>query len=260
LQLNKRKTYFASLGVVVIICLLYQSIWIFSRTTRAEYLSYEKDRRGAYWMIASYQVNYETYRGEFLQDGFNPGNRYFNVRYLIFSPGLARSDTFVSNWGPLILFFIFLALVNSIVFVRNNIISNQAVFLFQRTRPFIQIVYNGIKDFGEHDVEKEYLDDAQQALRNKLLQKEKTNGSEEVYASVYKINSNAIGIIIIYSIFLFWFIIQVLSLSMGYGGIIFFGAIALFIPPYIQNTNNPVLKMKIPDVRKLVFSSVVCSL
>jgi hypothetical protein len=254
LQLNKRKTYFASLGVVVVICLLYQCIWIFSRTARAEYLGYEKDQRGAYWMIASYQVNYETYRGKFLQDGFNSDNRFFEIRYLIFSPDLARSNTFVSNWGPLILIFIFMTLVISIVFARNDIIANQAVFQFQKTRPFIQIVHNEVKDIEGHDIEKENLDETQQVLRNKLLQEEKTSAPEEVYANVYKYNPNAIGIIIVYIIFLSWFIIQLLSLSMGYGGIIFFGAVALFIPPYIQNTKNPVFKMKIPDERKLVFS------
>jgi hypothetical protein len=254
LQLNKRKTYFVFLAAVVVICLLYQSVWIFSRTTQAEYLGYERDHRGAYWMIASYQVNFENYRGYFLQDGFNPDNRFFKVRYLIFSPDLARSDTFASNWGWLILFFIVMSLIISIVFIRNDIISNQAVFQFQKTRPFIQIIHNDVKDYDEHDIEKEKLDDAQQALRNKL-QEEKTTGSEEVYASVYKINPNAIGIIIVYTIFLFWYIARALSPSMDVGSLIFFGAVALFIPPYIQNTNNPAFKMKIPDERRLVFSS-----
>ena len=174
---------------------------------------------------------------------------------MIFSPDLARSDTFASNWGWLILFFILMALIISIVFIRNDIISNQAVFQFQKTRPFIQIGHNDVKDYDEHDIEKEKLDEVQLSLRNKLLQEEKMNGSGEVYASVYKINPNAIGIIVVYSIFLFWLIAQVLPMSMGYGGIIFFGAVALFIPPYIQNTNNPAFKMKIPDERKLVFSS-----
>jgi hypothetical protein len=254
-QLNKRRTYFAFLATVFLICLLYQSIWIFSRITHAEYRGFNKDRSGAYWMIASYQVNYETYHGYFLQNGFNPDKHYFDVRYLIFSPGLARSDTFVSNWGPLILFFILMALIISIVFFRDDIISNQAVFQFQKTTPFIKIIHNVIKDYDEHEIEKENLDEARQYLRNKLQQEEKTSVSEEVYTSVYKYNPNAIAIIIVYIFFLFWYIAQVMSLSMRYPGLIFFGAIAIFIPLYVQNTNNPVFKMKIPDEGKLVFSS-----
>jgi len=255
IQLDKRKTYFVLLSAVVVICLLYQSVWIFSRTTRAEYLGYRKGSSGAYWIIASYQVNYETYRGYFLQDGFNPDKRYFNVRYLIFSPDSARSDTFASNWGPLIVFFILMALIISIVFIRNDIISKQAVFQFQKKRPFIKIIQSEIKDYDEHDIEHENLDKAQQDLRNKLQREKKASASEEVYASVYRYNPTAIAIIFVYIFFLFWYIAQVMSLTMGYPGLIFFGAIAIFTPLYVQNTNNPVFKMKIPDEGKLVFST-----
>jgi hypothetical protein len=254
LELNKRQTYFAVLGMVVLICLLYQSIWIFSRTSRAEYLGYEKTKRGVKWMIASYQVNYDSYRGYFLQEDFNTDKHYFEIRYLIFSPGLARSNTFTSNWGPLILFFILMGMVISIVFVRKDIISNQAVFLFQKARPFITIIHNDIKDYDEHDVENVTLNEAQQVFRNKLLQEKNANTPEKVYASVYKYNPNAIGIIIIYVFYLFWYLSQMFSLSMGYGGLIFFGAIAVLVPPYIQMTDNPVFKMKIPDEGKLIFS------
>lgn len=254
MQLSKRKTYFVFLAAVVVICLLYQSIWIFSRTTRAEYLDHGIDKRGAYWMIASYQVNYNSYRGYFLQEGFNPDKRFFDIRYLIFAPDLARSNTFVSNWGTLILIFIFTGLVLAITFVRTDIISNEAVFLFQKTRPFISIIHNEIKDYDEHDIENTSLNDAQKVLRDKLLEQKIVNISEKVYASVYKYNPNAIVIIVIYVFYLFWYLFQMLSLSMGYGGLIFFGAIAVSVPPYIQMTDNPVFKMKIPDEGRLIFS------
>src|SRR5450631_1770181 len=142
MKLNKRQTYFAILAIWFFLCLLYQSVWIFSRTATAEIYAVKTNtiRRsaggGISWMQASYKVGDKIYYDSYLKDGYDISNRYFKIRYLIFAPDISRADTFVSNWGPLIMFFVLMTLVTSIVFIRKDIISDRVVIVIQTKRPF----------------------------------------------------------------------------------------------------------------------------
>ncbi len=259
MELTRRQTYFAILAAGIAICLLYQSIWIFSSTTTAEinsvYTSRVNGKPGATWMNATYTVNYDRYYGSFLKDGYDVDKRFFKIRYLIFNPKLSRADTFVSSWGVLIVFFIIWTLITSIVFIRKDIFSDQAVFLFQKHSPFISIRNNIIEDYDEHDIENQQLDETQQALKRKLQSEVITAPAGNIKASVYKYNPNAIGIIVFYVFFFFWFWISVLTLSFSYPQIFVFGAIMIFVPAYVKYTRNQVFKMEIPNEGSLVFSS-----
>jgi hypothetical protein len=256
-QLTRNQTWLAVLATGIVLCLLYQSVWIFSRTTTARIYSYTVNNGNQHnpnWMNASYMVGYDTYYGSYLRNGYDVDNRTFRIRYLIFKPDVSRADTFASNWGVEIMFFIIWALITSIVFLRKDIVSANAVFLFQKHRPFISVKNNIIEDYDEHDIENLKLDQSQQALKLKLQSEEHISPTGEIKASVYKNNPNAIGIIVIYVFYFFWFMISILGQSLGYPAIFIFGAILIFVPPYIQNTRNPTFKMKIPDEGCLVFS------
>ncbi|HSZ34451.1 MAG TPA: hypothetical protein VK772_14140, partial [Puia sp.] len=257
MQLTRNQTWIAVLVAGITLCLLYQSVWIFSRTTTAKILSYNDNtqtRRSPSWMYASYTVNYDTYYGNFLREDFIVDKQYFKIRYLIFNPKVSRRDTFSSNWGVEIMFFIIWAIITCIVFIRKDIVSANAVFLFQKRRPFVSIKNNIIEDYDEHDIENLKLDQAQQVLKLKLQSENHISPTGEIKASVYKNNPNAVGIIVIY-IFYFFFAIGVLvSEYFGYPAKFIFGAILIFIPPYIQNTRNPTFKMKIPNEGCLGFS------
>jgi hypothetical protein len=256
-KLTRLQTYFAILAAIVLICLLYQSIWIFSRTTKAEVLGVVitngKDKIS--WLKARYNVGYDTYYGRFLKNDYDVKNRNFKIRYLIFNPDLARSDTFASNWGPLIMFFIIFFVIVSIVFIRKDIISEQAAFVLQKRRPFISVQNNIIEDYEEHDIENQKLDEKEQALKLKLQAEEKQSQANEIATSVYMFNPNAIGIIIIYIIYFFIVIPTIFLGSPGYPAIFILGTILIFVPLYVQNTRNPTFKMKIPDEGSLIFSS-----
>jgi hypothetical protein len=256
-KLSRLHTYFGILAVVVLICLLYQSIWIFSRTTKAEIdqIPNAKGSNKITWMRVSYQVGYDTYYGSFLKDGYDTSEHNFNVRYLIFNPDLSRSDTFASNWGPLILFFVLVWLIVSIVFIRKDIISEQAIFVVQFKKPFISIQNNIIEDYDNHVVENIKLDEAKLALKQKLESEEGLSPESGIRASVYKFNTNAVAIMLVYMVYFLWFFIGgVFMGSYGYTGIFIFGTILIFVPLYVQNTRNPVFKMKIPDEGSLLFS------
>jgi hypothetical protein len=261
-ELNKRQTYFAILIFWVFLCLVYQSIWIFSRTATAEIYGVSKSNFGrphstlreVTWLEASYRVGEKIYYDSYLKDGYDLQNYQFKVRYLIFCPSLSRADTFVSNWGPLILFFVLMGIVTSIVFIRKDIFSDQVVIQLHTRRPFIKIENNQIEDYDVHDIEKEKLNETQQTLKEKLQAEERSSQKSDISTSVYKFNPNAIAIFAGYVILFFWCFYSLLSGSMGYTGIIFFGSVLVFIPLYVQNTNNPVFKAKIPDEGSLLFS------
>ncbi len=206
-------------------------------------------------MRASYNVKYETYYGSFLQDGYDVDKRFFKVRYLIFNPNISRSDTFVSNWGVLIMFFILWFLITSIVFIRKDIISDRAVFLFQTHKPFFSVTDNDIEDYDQHDIDHQNLDAAQLDLKLKFQAEKKLSPSEEIKADIYKYNPNAVFIFVIYVFYFFWFFVEILRSSFSYPEIFAYGAILIFVPLYVQNTRNPVFKMKIPNEGCLSFSS-----
>ena len=152
-------------------------------------------------------------------------------------------------------FFIIWALITSIVFIRKDIVSDHAAFLFQKHSPFISIRNNVIEVYGKHNIENQQLDETQQALKLKF-QSEATNSPVgNIKASVYKYNPNVIGIIVFYVFFFFWFWISVLTLSFSYPQIFVFGAIMIFVPAYVKYTRNQVFKMEIPNDGSLVFSS-----
>jgi hypothetical protein len=257
LKLSRLHTYLAILASVILICLLYQCIWIFSRTTTAKIyaVSNTKGRNNISWIEASYQVGYETYYGSFLKDGYDISNRNFKIRYLVFDPDLARSDSFASNWGPLIMFFILVFLVTSIVFIRKDIVSEQAIFIFQTRRPFISVQNNVIEDYDKHDISNVTPDETKQALIIKSAGEEIASSRTGIKASVYQYNPNAIAVMIAYIFYFFWFFRFIFIGSFGYPVIFITGAILIFVPLYVQNTRNPVFKMKIPDEGSLIFSS-----
>ena len=107
MKLNKHQTYIASLAVGVLLCLLYQSIWIFSRTTsaainRTDAHVYNGSKINL--IHATYQVDYKSYDGTYLRDDYDTSRHFLKIRYLIFAPDVSRTESFVTNWGPLIMF------------------------------------------------------------------------------------------------------------------------------------------------------------
>jgi hypothetical protein len=206
------------------------------------------------WIDASYRVGDDVYQGSYLKNGYDGGNRFLEIRYLVFAPDISRANTFISNWGPVIMAFVVLTLITSIVFIRKDIVSDQAIFTLQAKRPFIKIENNRIEDYDVHDIDSENPQGAEEAFRKRLADEVDVFQKNEVSASVYKFNPNAIGIFVAYVILFFYSFYLLLTGSLGYPGIFFLGSVLLFVPLYIQNTNNPVFKAKIPDAGSLVFS------
>jgi hypothetical protein len=263
MRLNKRQSWLAFLAVWFFLCLLYQSVWIFSGTAKGEIIAVSSSHRTGYswrgsrlpsWMRASYEVGGVIYTDTYLKDDDVVRDHYFTVRYLVFYPGISRPNTFTSNWGPLIILFIILSLITSIVYIRKDIVSDQAIIIVQAKRPFISVTNNLIEDYDSHDIEDKSPAEAGQALTIRLQTEADSIQMTAINTSVYKYNPNAIGIFVVYVFFFFWFFYSLLSGQLGNFGILFFGAVLIFVPLYIQNTSNPTFKAKIPDEGCLIFS------
>ncbi|MDP4148084.1 MAG: hypothetical protein Q8927_12775 [Bacteroidota bacterium] len=261
MKLSKGQFYLAILVTWVALSLLYQSIWIFSGKTGAEILAvYKSPRRGITWMEARYAVDGKIYYGNYLQDGFEVGKRSFEIRYLRFAPGISRSNTFAINWGTLIMAFALVWVITSIAFLRKDIISGGASILIQAKWPPVRIVNNQVDEAGSSDTqvagpEAKAPTEAEQALKADLMKQAASVLKEGIRASVYKFNPNAIAIFVVYVFFFFWYFASMLNGSLGYPGLISFGILLVFVPLYVQNTNNPLFKAKIPDGGSLVFSA-----
>ena len=168
---------------------------------------------------------------------------------------ISRRNNFISNWGPEILFFIIWLLVATIVFVRKDIIADHAIFLLNKRPPFLKLEKNEIVDYDQHNIEHEILNNEEQSLYKNIQADKLASPADEVKASLFKLNPNALLILAIYVVYFFGFFAFLLSGGMGMTTSVVCFVILLFVPLYVQNTNNPQFKMKISDRGALVFSS-----
>jgi hypothetical protein len=264
MKFNKRQTFIFAIAIWLSLCLLYQSLWLFSRVATADIYAADATRgigfsfrgrvRRIPMMYATYNVGSVSYKGMYFRNEHDVDVGHFEIRYLIFDPTISRKNSFAGNWGYTLIFVVFVSLVTSIAFLRKDIVNDQAVFVIQGKRPFIQIEKNAIEDYDEHDITSGQPSEAEQALKKRIGTEVDLFQKTEVSASDYKYNPNAIGIFVAYIVPFFWFF-QILLTEKSVGpGIIFLGAVLVFVPLFVQNTNNPTFKAKIPDEGSLLFS------
>jgi hypothetical protein len=257
MKINRRTAYLSIVGIAIFLCLLYQGIWIFSRTTMAEIQKTEllgTRRVEIHFIDANYFVGGTEYPGTYLQNGFEIGRRYFPVRYLIFAPGISRPNSFEGNWGAVIFILVLITLVISIIFIRKDIIAEQAFFLVQKSWPFVRIENNEIEDYEEHLMDKNEPGKADSERKRKLEMDQMKQTPESVNTCVYKYNPNAIVIIILYAFYFVWYIHSLFVSAFTTAEIFVFLGILIFVPLYVQNTNNKQFKMKVLDSDRLIFS------
>ena len=267
MKLNKREAFVVLLGIWVILPLLYQSMWVFSRTTTATVYAADATRTGRggvsgrRWIsgismeYAAYDVDHVTYHGSYFRDERDVDNRSVTVRYLIFAPGISRKNSFAGNWGYTIVFIVFFSLITSILFIRKDILADGAIFFVQGKWPLIRIENDPVENYDVLDIDSGKPTDAEQAFKRRLDTEPDLFKSTKINTSVYKFNPNAIAIFLGYLV-LFFLFFKILLAEMSVGpGIIFLGAVLVFVPLYVQNTNNPTFKAKIPDEGSLIFST-----
>lgn len=142
--ISRKKFYCLLILVIIGLCCLYQSIWIFSRVANGEILGFGRGTGRRYRSVQNttieYNVNHQTYSENYLRNGISDTATTVEIRYLIFRPSVSRENTWVGNWGGPFLFFIITFVITSIVFLQDGVIAFTARFELTRKFPFVTML------------------------------------------------------------------------------------------------------------------------
>lgn len=145
MQLTKLRAYLTIQATVILLCLLYESAWLFSRTTTAGITGYghlSSYRRGhsVNTLDAFYVVDGIEYDASYLRNEYTSPDGRLPVRYLIFAPSISRPNTLMGNWGVPIVAFPIIFLISTIAFLQKEIIPHETIFVLSKTKPFIKLI------------------------------------------------------------------------------------------------------------------------
>lgn len=141
--LDKWEAYKKAILGGVLMLLLYQSIWIFSRVTTGTYLGDIKGT-GRFKSVSSvditYQVNNISYEDSYLRNDFSTIHGEAEIRYLIWAPSISRLNTFMGNWGNALTILFVYILILTFIFIHKDIIPKGGKIKIGTKPPFIMIV------------------------------------------------------------------------------------------------------------------------
>lgn len=146
LELSKRQLYFTLHALFIGCSLLYQSIWLFSKTTTAYCYAYNEEQlveRGESpgTLVYHYMVEGKMYRETTTRNELPLNQHYIQVRYLSFCPSVSRLDSFYGNWAGFVLAWgLFFVITSMIFFIPNETMPKRSYFYFTRKRPFIHMI------------------------------------------------------------------------------------------------------------------------
>ena len=110
MRLSKLQTYFLLLSTVTLICLLYQTIWLFSDTANGRILQFGRGAGKQFKAVGNvtvqYAVNWTEYTDTYLRNGLPDTTRVVSIRYLSFAPSVSRLNSWVGNWGLVIVILV----------------------------------------------------------------------------------------------------------------------------------------------------------
>jgi len=146
LELSKLKLYLLFHGIFIGTVLLYQSVWLFSKTTMAYCYAYNEKQlveRGESpgTLVYHYLADDVMYRETTTRNEIPLSQHQVQVRYLPFLPSVSRLDTFAGNWlGFIITWGIFFVITSMIFFIPNETMPKNSYFYFTKRKPWIHMI------------------------------------------------------------------------------------------------------------------------
>lgn len=141
--ISRTRFYCLLIFAIVGVCLLYQSIWLFSRVANGEVLGFGRGVGRGYRSVQhaaiAYTVDHKVYEENYLRNGVSDTTTTLEIRYLIFWPSISRENTWVGNWGGPFLFFIITFIITSIVFLQDGVIPFTSKFQLNKRFPFVRM-------------------------------------------------------------------------------------------------------------------------
>lgn len=146
LEFSKPRFYLLIHATVIGLILLYQSAWLFSKSTTAYCYAYNSEQLLARGedpgtLVYHYLVDNELHRETTTRNGIPIDQHYINIRYFSLFPSFSRPDTFYGNWGAFIIGWgLFFVISTLIFFVPNETMPRNSFFYFTRRKPWINMI------------------------------------------------------------------------------------------------------------------------
>ncbi|CAN5851593.1 hypothetical protein BH11BAC4_BH11BAC4_24710 [soil metagenome] len=146
LELSKLQLYIAFHAVFMGAVLLYQSVWLFGKTTHAYCYAYNEAQlvsRGESpgTLVYHYMAGERMFRATTTRDELPLTQHTIKVRYLSFYPEISRPDTFEGTWlGYIIAWGIFFVITSMIFFIPNETMPRNSYFYFTKRKPWIHMI------------------------------------------------------------------------------------------------------------------------
>ncbi|MEO6489223.1 MAG: hypothetical protein ABIO04_04710 [Ferruginibacter sp.] len=146
LELSKYKLYFTLHAIFIGIILLYQSAWLFSKTTNAYCYAYNEQQlvsrnESPGTLVYHYIVKDKMYRELTTRNEIPLSQHSIRIRYLPFEPSISRLDTFEGQWAGFVIFWgIFFVITTMIFFIPNETMPPNSYFYFNKRKPWIHMI------------------------------------------------------------------------------------------------------------------------
>ncbi len=146
IEFSKLQLYLLFHGIFIGTILLYQSIWLFSKTTMAYCYAYNEEQllsrnETPGTLVYHYIVADKMYRETTTRNEIPLSQHSIRIRYLPFLPAFSRPDTWSHSWaGFEIAWFIFFIISSMIFFIPNETMPRNSFFYFTRKKPWIHMI------------------------------------------------------------------------------------------------------------------------
>ena len=147
LEFSRFQLYFIVQGIFIGLIMIYQLLWFFGKTTRADCSVTTNDLTYKNSIINSGTLSYRYYANEQAYDDYTTRNeipltqKEIEIKYLSFWPSMSRVNTFMDNWaGFLITYSIFFAFTSLLFLVDNDTVPNKSYFYFTSKKPWINMI------------------------------------------------------------------------------------------------------------------------
>jgi hypothetical protein len=145
--LNKKQTYLLFQAIFIGCLLLVQLFWLFSKTTEGEIVSFDRAATTGKWkhietMTVSYRVGLDQYTSVYTRNRTPLWQKQIAIRYSIFFPGISRLDSFITNWGEYMIWYLIFFLATSMIFfVPNDVLPKGTMFEIRSRFPWFKILF-----------------------------------------------------------------------------------------------------------------------
>lgn len=144
--LSKTKTYLLLQAIFVFCIAVVQLFWAFSRTTQGEILEFNRAADRGKWkqvetITVRYWVDYKEYTETYTRNKTPLWQKDIPVRYSILFPGVSRVDSFLSNWGEYMIWYLVYFLATTMLFfVPNEVLPRGTMFRLKPRHPVVTII------------------------------------------------------------------------------------------------------------------------